>query len=181
MCAGLPPSMRSGTARAARRCLAILGIGARHLACSLRRRWVQDHRNRARGRQGAAAKQLGAWQYIDSQAQDRPRSCASGRRQSLLAPPPAARRSARFLGAGSRWKMVSRRGRSVGGVAAAAIGGRRSVMGWPRAARSIAGCVALQRAHRRASMNEVFPLERAASYERMMSGKRGSASCHNGC
>jgi D-arabinose 1-dehydrogenase-like Zn-dependent alcohol dehydrogenase len=122
------------------------------------------------------ARQLGAWRYIDSQAQDPADELTKlGGARIILTTATSGQALAAVLGGlGIGGKMI------VLGAAdplevspLQLIGGRRSIAGWP-SGRSIDSQDTLQFSALTGvrSMNEVFPLERAAdAYDRMMSGK----------
>jgi len=122
------------------------------------------------------ARQLGARHYIDSQAQDPAAELLKlGGAKAVLATATSGKALSAVLGGlGIDGKMI------IVGAAGPLevsplllIGGRRSVMGWP-SGRSIDSQDTLRFSALTGvrSMNEVFPLERAAeAYEHMMSGK----------
>jgi D-arabinose 1-dehydrogenase-like Zn-dependent alcohol dehydrogenase len=122
------------------------------------------------------ARQLGARHYIDSQAQDPSAELIKlGGAKVVLATATSGKALSAVLGGlGIDGKMI------IVGAAdplevppLLLIGGRRSVMGWP-SGRSIDSQDTLRFSALTGvrSMNEVFPLERAAeAYEHMMSGK----------
>jgi D-arabinose 1-dehydrogenase-like Zn-dependent alcohol dehydrogenase len=122
------------------------------------------------------AKQLGARHYIDSQAQDPAKELIKlGGAKVVLATATSGKALSAVLGGlGIDGKMI------IVGAAdpmevppRLLIGGRRSIMGWP-SGRSIDSQDTLRFSALTGvrSMNEVFPLERAAeAYEHMMSGK----------
>jgi D-arabinose 1-dehydrogenase-like Zn-dependent alcohol dehydrogenase len=122
------------------------------------------------------ARQLGARHYIDTQAQDPAAELIKlGGAKVILATATSGKALSAVLGGlGVNGKMI------IVGAAdplevppLLLIGGRRSVMGWP-SGRSIDSQDTLRFSALTGvrSMNEVFPLERAAeAYERMMSGK----------
>jgi D-arabinose 1-dehydrogenase-like Zn-dependent alcohol dehydrogenase len=122
------------------------------------------------------ARQLGAWQYIDSQAQNPADELIKlGGAKIILATATSGKALAAALGGlAIDGKMI------IVGAAdplevspLLLLGGRRSIAGWP-SGRSIDSQDTLHFSALTGvrSMNEVFPLERAAeAYERMMSGK----------
>ena len=158
--------------------VAILGIGGLgHLGVQFAAKMGFKTIAIARGADKAPlAKQLGAWQYIDSQAQEPAAELRKlGGAKVILATATSGKALSAVLGGlGVDGKMV------IVGAAdplevspLLLIGGRRSVMGWPSGS-SIDSQDALRFSALTGvrSMNEVFPLERAAeAYERMMSGK----------
>jgi D-arabinose 1-dehydrogenase-like Zn-dependent alcohol dehydrogenase len=121
------------------------------------------------------ARQLGAWHYIDSQTQNPAEELIKlGGAKIILATATSGKAFAAVLGGlGVDGKMI------IVGAAdplevspLQLIGGRRSIVGWP-SGRSIDSQDTLSFSALTGvrSMNEVFPLERAAdAYERMMSG-----------
>ena len=158
--------------------VAVLGIGGLgHLGVQFAAKMGFETVAIARGAdKGQLAKQLGARHYIDSQAQDPAAELSKlGGAKVILATATSGKAMGAVLG-----------GLGVGGkllIVGAAdplevapillISGRRSVMGWP-SGRSIDSQDTLRFSALTGvrSMNEVFPLERAAeAYERMMSGK----------
>jgi D-arabinose 1-dehydrogenase-like Zn-dependent alcohol dehydrogenase len=122
------------------------------------------------------ARQLGAWQYIDTQTQNPAEALIKlgGARIILATATSGAALAAAIGGLGIDGKMI------VVGAAdpidvspGHLIGGRRTVTGWP-SGRAIDSQDTLHFSALTGvrSTNEVFPLERAAEgYERMMSGK----------
>jgi D-arabinose 1-dehydrogenase-like Zn-dependent alcohol dehydrogenase len=122
------------------------------------------------------ARQLGARHYIDTQAQDPAAELIKlGGAKVILATATSGKALSAVLGGlGVNGKMI------IVGAAdplevppLLLIGGRRSIMGWP-SGRSIDSQDTLRFSALTSvrSMNEVFPLERAAeAYEHMMSGK----------
>ena len=122
------------------------------------------------------ARQLGAWHYIDSQTQNPAEELSKlGGARIILATATSGKAMAAVVGGlGIDGKMI------IVGAAdplevspTQMIGGRRSIGGWP-SGRSIDSQDTLRFSALTGvrSMNEVFPLERAAeAYERMMSGK----------
>lgn len=158
--------------------VAILGIGGLgHLGVQFAAKMGFKTIAIARGADKAPlALQLGASQYIDSQAQEPAAELRKlGGAKVILATATSGKALSAVLGGlGVDGKMV------IVGAAdplevspLLLIGGRRSVMGWPSGS-SIDSQDALRFSALTGvrSMNEVFPLERAAeAYERMMSGK----------
>src|SRR5712691_5707362 len=179
MCAGITTfnSLRHSGARAGD-LVAILGIGGLgHLGVQFAVKMGFKTVAIARGAdKEPLARQLGASHYIDSQARNPADELIKfGGAKVILATATSGKALAAVLGGlGVDGKMI------IVGAADALevsplhlIGGRRSIVGWP-SGRSIdsqdtLGFSALTGVR---SMNEVFPLERAAeAYERMMSGK----------
>ena len=126
------------------------------------------------------ARELGARVYIDSQAQDPAAELPeAGRREaSILATVTSGEAMAAVIGGLGARRQAPRRRRArrtrCRSRAGLLIGGRRSIAGWPsgdvdRIARTRMAFAALTGVR---SMNELFPLDRAAeAYDRMMSGK----------
>ena len=149
--------------------VAILGIGGLgHLGVQFAVKMGFKTVAIARGAdKGPLAKQLGAWHYIDSQAQDPAEELIKlGGAKVILTTATSAKALAAVLGGlGVDGKMI------IVGAAdplevspLQLIGGRRSID-----SQDTLGFSALTGVR---SMNEVFPLERAAeAYDRMMSGK----------
>ncbi|MGD1075959.1 MAG: alcohol dehydrogenase [Thermodesulfovibrionales bacterium] len=158
--------------------VAILGIGGLgHLGVQFAAKMGFKTVAIARGAdKGPLARQLGAWHYIDSQKEDPAAELTKmgGARIILSTVTIGKAVSAVLGGLGVNGKMI------IVGVAEPfevsplfLIGGRRSIAGWP-SGRSIDSQDTLHFSALTGvrSMNEVFPLERAAeAYERMMSGK----------
>jgi D-arabinose 1-dehydrogenase-like Zn-dependent alcohol dehydrogenase len=132
----------------------------------------------ARGKdKGPLALTLGAWRYIDSQEQDPAAELTTlgGARVILSTITDGEAMSASLGGLGINGKLIVL-GAPFDPLKAPAgllIGGRRSITGWPSGSSidsqdtlSFSALTGVR------SMNELFPLERAAEgYERMMSGK----------
>jgi D-arabinose 1-dehydrogenase-like Zn-dependent alcohol dehydrogenase len=122
------------------------------------------------------ARQLGAQHYIDSQAHDPAAELMKlGGAKVILATATSGQAMGAVLGGlGIDGKMVILGvGEPLAVPPSLLIGGRRSIMGWP-SGRSVDSQDTLRFSALTGvrSMNEVFPLERAAeAYERMMSGK----------
>ena len=158
--------------------VAILGIGGLgHLGVQFAAKMGFQVIAIARGADKAPlALQLGASQYIDSQAQEPAAELRKlGGAKVILATATSGKALSAVLGGlGVDGKLI------IVGAAdplevspLLLIGGRRSVMGWPSGT-SIDSQDALRFSALTGvrSMNEVFPLARAAeAYERMMSGK----------
>jgi D-arabinose 1-dehydrogenase-like Zn-dependent alcohol dehydrogenase len=179
MCAGITTfnSLRNSGAQPGD-VVAILGIGGLgHLGVQFAVKMGFKTVAIARGAdKEQLARQLGAWHYIDSQAQDPAAELLKlGGAKVILATATSGKALSAVLGGlGVDGKMI------IVGAAdplevppMLLIGGRRSVMGWP-SGRSIDSQDTLRFSALTGvrSMNEIFPLERAAeAYERMMSGK----------
>jgi len=158
--------------------VAILGIGGLgHLGVQFAAKMGFKTIAIARGADKAPlARQLGAWRYIDSQAQEPSAELMKlGGAKVILATATSGKALSAVLGGlGIDGKMI------IVGAAdllevppLLLIGGRRSIMGWP-SGRSIDSQDTLRFSALTGvrSMNEVFALDRAAeAYERMMSGK----------
>jgi D-arabinose 1-dehydrogenase-like Zn-dependent alcohol dehydrogenase len=180
MCAGVTTfnSLRNSGARPGET-VAILGVGGLgHLAIQFASKMGFKTVAIARGRdKEPLARKLGAWHYIDSQAQDAAAELSKwgGARVILATVTSGKAMSAALGGLGVNGKLIAL------GVAAEPleaptgllIAGRRSVMGWPSGASidsqdtlSFSALTGVR------VMTEVFPLERAAdAYEHLMSGK----------
>jgi D-arabinose 1-dehydrogenase-like Zn-dependent alcohol dehydrogenase len=121
------------------------------------------------------ARKLGAWRYIDSHAQNPAEELIKlGGAKVILATATSAKAFAAVLGGlGIDGKMIILGAADLLEVSPLQlIGGRRSIAGWP-SGRSIDSQDTLRFSALTGvrSMNEAFPLERAAeAYERMMSG-----------
>jgi D-arabinose 1-dehydrogenase-like Zn-dependent alcohol dehydrogenase len=179
MCAGITTfnSLRHSGARPGD-LVAILGIGGLgHLGVQFAARMGFKTVAIARGMdKEPLARQLGAWRYIDSAAGNPADELMKlGGAKLILATATSGQAFAAVLGGlGIDGRMI------VVGAAdplqvspLQLIGGRRSIAGWP-SGRSIDSQDTLQFSALTGvrSMNEVFPLERAAeAYERMMSGQ----------
>jgi D-arabinose 1-dehydrogenase-like Zn-dependent alcohol dehydrogenase len=179
MCAGITTfnALRHSGARPGD-VVAILGIGGLgHLGVQFAAKMGFKTVAIARGAdKETLAKQLGARHYIDSQAQDPSAELNKlGGAKVVLATATSGKALSAVLGG------LAIDGRMI--IVGAAdplevaplllIGGRRSIMGWP-SGRSIDSQDTLRFSALTGvrSMNEVFPLERAAeAYEHMMSGK----------
>jgi D-arabinose 1-dehydrogenase-like Zn-dependent alcohol dehydrogenase len=123
------------------------------------------------------AKKLGAWRYIDSQAQDAAAELAKlgGARVILATVTSGKAMNAVLGGLGVNGKLIvlGVADEPIEAPAYLLIGGRRSIMGWPSGASidsqdtlSFSALTGVR------AMTEVFPLERAAeAYNHMMSGK----------
>ncbi len=180
MCAGITTfnSLRNSGARPGD-LVAVLGIGGLgHLGVQFAARMGHETVAIARGRdKEPLARELGARHYIDSEKQDPSAELLKlgGAKVILATVTNGKAMTAALGGLGVDGKFV------VLGAAAEPlevptillISGRRSVAGWPSGT-SIDSQDTLAFCARTGvrSMNEVFPLERAAdAYERMMSGK----------
>jgi D-arabinose 1-dehydrogenase-like Zn-dependent alcohol dehydrogenase len=180
VCAGLTTfnSLRNSGARPGD-LVAILGVGGLgHLGVQFAAKMGFKTVAIARGGdKERLARQLGASHYIDSHQQDAAAELTKlgGARVILATVTSGKAMSAVLGGLGVNGKLIvlgaSAEPLEVPGVLL--IGGRRSIMGWP-AGTSIDSqdTLAFSVLTGVRSMNEVFPLERAAEgYELMMSGK----------
>ena len=159
--------------------VAILGLGGLgHLGVQFAARMGFKTVAIARGRdKEALARQLGARHYIDSQAQSPAEELArlGGAKVVLATVTNGKAMSATLGGLGIDGKLVILGAATdpleVNGLQL--LGGRRSIAGWPSGSAIDSEDTLLFSALSGVrSMNEVFPLERAAeAYERMMSGQ----------
>ena len=180
MCAGTTTfnSLRNSDARPGET-VAILGVGGLgHLAIQFASKMGFKTVAIARGRdKEPLARKLGAWRYIDSQAQDAATELAKlgGARVILATVTSGKAMSAVLGGLGVNGKLIvlGAPAEPLEASAGMLIAGRRLIMGWPSGASidsqdtlSFSALTGVR------AMTEVFPLERAAeAYERMMSGK----------
>ncbi len=179
MCAGITTfnALRNSGAQAGD-LVAVLGIGGLgHLGVQFAARMGFKTIAIARGADKAPlAKQLGAWQYVDSQAEDAAGALAKlgGAKVVLATVTNGKAMSALVGGLGVNGKLV------VLGAptdpleipAGLLIGGRRSITGWPSGTSiDSEDTMAFSAQTGVRPMTEVFPLDRAAeAYARMMSG-----------
>jgi D-arabinose 1-dehydrogenase-like Zn-dependent alcohol dehydrogenase len=180
MCAGITTynSLRNSGARPGD-LVAVLGIGGLgHLGIQFAAKMGFKTVAIARGKdKEPLARKLGAWHYIDSQAQDAAAELVKlGGAKVILATVTNGKAMSAVLGGlGVSGKLII-----VGAAdeplevnAFLFIGGRRSIIGWP-SGNSIDSQDTLSFSVLTGvrAMTEVFPLERAAeAYEHMMSGK----------
>jgi D-arabinose 1-dehydrogenase-like Zn-dependent alcohol dehydrogenase len=180
MCAGITVynSLRNSGARAGD-LVAVLGIGGLgHLGVQYAAKMGFKTIAIARGTdKEALARELGAAHYIDSQGKDPAAELRNlGGAKLVLATATSAKAMAATLGGlGVNGKLL------IVGAALDAfevpplllIGGRRSIVGWPSGSSiDTEDTLAFSSLTGVRSMNEVYPLERAAeAYDRMMSGK----------
>jgi D-arabinose 1-dehydrogenase-like Zn-dependent alcohol dehydrogenase len=180
MCAGITTynALRNSGARPGD-LVAVLGIGGLgHLGIQFAAKMGFKTVAIARGKdKEALARKLGAWHYIDGQAQDAAAELLKlGGAKVILATVTSGKAMSAVLGGlGVNGKLII-----VGAAdeplevnALLFIGGRRSVIGWP-SGNSIDSedTLSFSMLTGVRAMTEVFPLERAAEgYERMMSGK----------
>ena len=157
--------------------VAILGIGGLgHLGVQFAVKMGFKTVAIARGKdKEPLARELGAWRYIDSQAQNPADELLKlGGARIILATATSGKAMAAVLGGlGIDGEMIILGAADPMEVSPLQLlGGRRSIAGWP-SGRSIDSQDTLQFSALTGvrSMNEMFPLERAAeAYERMMSG-----------
>lgn len=180
MCAGITTfnALRNSGARPGER-VAILGVGGLgHLAVQFAAKMGFNTIAIARGKdKEALAKKLGAKLYIDSKTQDPAAELTKlgGAKVILATATDAETISKAMSGLGPNGKMV------VVGIsneplqvpALSLIGSRSSVMGWPSgAATDSEDTMSFCALTGVRSMNETYPLERAAeAYDKMMEGK----------
>jgi D-arabinose 1-dehydrogenase-like Zn-dependent alcohol dehydrogenase len=179
MCAGITTfnSLRNSGARPGD-LVAVLGVGGLgHLGVQFAAKMGFNTVAIARGKdKEALAKKLGARHFIDSQAQDPSAELArlGGAKVILATVTNGNAMSAVLGGLGINGKMIvlGAPHEPLEVPALLLISGRRSIMGWPSGT-SIDSQDTLSYSTLTGvrSMNETFPLERAAeAYERMMSG-----------
>jgi D-arabinose 1-dehydrogenase-like Zn-dependent alcohol dehydrogenase len=180
MCAGVTTynALRHSGARPGD-LVAILGIGGLgHLGVQFAVKMGFKTVAIARGPdKGPLAKQLGAWRYIDSQAQDAAAELGKlGGAKVILATVTKSQAMTAVLeglGVNGRLMVIGVGLEPLEVSPISLIGRRRSIMGWP-AGRPIDSQDALNFSVLTGvrALTEVFPLERAAeAYERMMSGQ----------
>jgi D-arabinose 1-dehydrogenase-like Zn-dependent alcohol dehydrogenase len=180
MCAGVTTfnSLRHAGARPGD-LVAVLGIGGLgHLGVQFAAKAGYRTVAIARGKdKEALARRLGAHQYIDSESQDPAAELTrlGGARVILATVTSGKAMTAAIggLGVGGKLVVLGAADEPLQVSALALIGGRRSIAGWP-SGRSIDSqdTMAFSVLTGVRSMNELFPLDRAAeAYERMMSGK----------
>jgi D-arabinose 1-dehydrogenase-like Zn-dependent alcohol dehydrogenase len=179
MCAGVTTfnALRNSGARPGD-LVAVLGLGGLgHLGVQFAAKMGYRTVGIARGQdKEPLAKKLGAWRYIDSQAQDPAAELLKlgGARVILATATSGDAMTAVMGGLGAHGKLlVLGAGGAISVPPLLLITGRRSVEGWysgtsidSQETLSFSVLAAVR------SMNEVFPLERVAeAYERMVSGK----------
>jgi D-arabinose 1-dehydrogenase-like Zn-dependent alcohol dehydrogenase len=179
MCAGITTfnALRNSGARAGD-VVAILGLGGLgHLGVQFAAKMGFKTVGIARGKdKEPLARKLGAWHYIDSQTQDPAAELAKlgGAKIILATVTNGDAMSAALGGLGVNGTLlVVGAPKSIEVSPGLLITGRRSVKGW-YSGTSIDSqeALAFSALSGVRSMNEVYPLERAAeAYERMMSGK----------
>jgi D-arabinose 1-dehydrogenase-like Zn-dependent alcohol dehydrogenase len=180
MCAGLTTfnALRKSGARPGD-IVAILGIGGLgHLAVQYAAKMGYVTVAIARGRdREPLAKQLGASRFIDSAAQDAASELAKlGGAKAIVATAPSARAMSAVLGglgANGKLLVIGVAGEPIEASTVMLLMGQRSIQGcYAGTSIDSQDTLAFSREAGVQSMNEVFPLERAAeAYARMMEGK----------
>jgi D-arabinose 1-dehydrogenase-like Zn-dependent alcohol dehydrogenase len=180
MCAGVTTynSLRNSGARPGD-LVAVLGIGGLgHLGVQFAAKMGFKTVAIARGQdKEPLARQLGAWHYIDSQARDAAAELTAlgGARVILATATSGKAMSAVVGGLGVNGKLIvlGAAGDPLEVPPLLLIGARRTIVGWPSGTSiDSQDTLAFSALTGVRSMNEIFPLERAAeAYERMMSGK----------
>jgi len=180
LCAGITTfnSLRHSGARAGD-LVAILGVGGLgHLGVQFAARMGFNTVAIARGKdKEPLARKLGARHYLDSQAQNVAEELAKlGGAKVILATATSGKAMSAVIGGlGVDGKLIIL-GAAMDPLEVSALqllGGRKSIAGWPSGtAIDSQDTMSFSVLAGVRSMNEVFPLERAAeAYERMMSGK----------
>jgi D-arabinose 1-dehydrogenase-like Zn-dependent alcohol dehydrogenase len=180
VCAGVTTfnSLRNSGARPGET-VAVLGVGGLgHLAIQFASKMGFKTIAVARGMdKEPLAKKLGAWRYIDSQAQDAAAELAKlgGARVIIATVTSGKAMNAVLGGLGVNGKLIvlGAADEPIEAPAGLLIAGRRSILGWPSGASidsqdtlSFSALTGVR------AMTEVFPLERAAeAYDHMISGK----------
>jgi D-arabinose 1-dehydrogenase-like Zn-dependent alcohol dehydrogenase len=180
MCAGITTfnALRNSGARPGDT-VAVLGIGGLgHLALQFAAKMGLKTVAIARGGdKEPLARTLGAWHYIDSQAQDAAAELlALGGAKVILATVTNGKAMSAVLGglaANGKLVILGAASEPLEVNALLLIMGRRSIAGWPSGTSiDSQDTLAFSVLTGVRAMTEVFPLERAAdAYERMMSGK----------
>jgi len=180
MCAGITTynSLRNSGARPGD-LVAILGIGGLgHLGVQFAVKMGFKTVAIARGQdKEPLARQLGAWHYIDSQAQDAAAELSRlGGARVILATVTSGKSMsdvAGGLGVNGRLVVLGAAGDPLEIPTGLLISARRTITGWPSGTSiDSQDTLAFSALTGVRSMNELFPLERAAeAYERMMSGQ----------
>ncbi len=180
MCAGIT------TFNALRHCgagsgdlVAVLGIGGLgHLGVQYAAKMGFKTVAIARGRDKAPlARQLGAWRYLDSLEQDPAAELAKlGGARAILATAPSSKAMSSLvegLGVDGRLMVIGAAMEPLEVSPLSLIMARRSIQGWPSGTAMDSQdtlCFSVLTGVR--SMNEIFPLERAAEgYDHMLSGR----------
>jgi D-arabinose 1-dehydrogenase-like Zn-dependent alcohol dehydrogenase len=180
VCAGVTTfnSLRNSGARTGEM-VAVLGVGGLgHLAIQFASKLGFKTVAIARGKdKEPLARKLGAWRYIDSQAQDAAAELAKlgGARVIIATVTSGKAMNAVLGGLGVNGKLIvlGAADAPLEAPAGLLIAARRSIMGWPSGS-SIDSQDTLSFCELTGvrAMTEVFPLERAAeAYDHMMSGK----------
>jgi D-arabinose 1-dehydrogenase-like Zn-dependent alcohol dehydrogenase len=180
MCAGITTynSLRNSGARPGD-LVAILGIGGLgHLGVQFAVKMGFRTVAIARGKdKEPLARQLGAWHYIDSQAQDAAAELSRlGGARVILATVTSGKAMSAVVGGLSvngRLIVLGAAGDPLEIPTEVLISARRSIAGWPSGTSiDSQDTLAFSALTGVRSMNELFPLERAAeAYERMLSGQ----------
>jgi D-arabinose 1-dehydrogenase-like Zn-dependent alcohol dehydrogenase len=180
MCAGITTfnALRHSGARPGD-LVAVLGIGGLgHLGVQFAAKMGFKTIAIARGRdKEPLAKQLGAWHYLDSQSQDPAAELSKlGGAKAILATATSSKAMSAVaggLGVDGKLIIIGATMEPLDIPPLALIMRRLSIMGWPSGTSiDSQDTLAFSVLTGVRSMNEVFPLERAAeAYERMMSGR----------
>ncbi len=180
MCAGITTfnALRHSGARPGD-LVAVLGIGGLgHLGVQFAVKMGFKTVAIARGRdKEPLARQMGAWHYIDTQAQDPAAELARlGGAQAILATATSSKAMAAVvegLGVNGKLIILGAAGEPLEVPPLALIMQRRSLVGWPSGtSMDSQDTLAFSALTGVRSLNEVFPLERAGeAYERMLSGQ----------
>lgn len=179
MCAGVTTynSLRSSGARPGD-LVAVLGLGGLgHLGVQFAAKSGFKTVGIARGRdKEALAMKLGARHYIDSRAQDPAAELKLGGAKVILATVTNGEAMSAVLGGlavNGKLVVLGAPADPLKVPAGLLIGGRRSIVGWPSGSSiDSQDTLSFSASSGVRSMNEIFPLERAAEgYDRMMSGK----------
>ncbi len=180
MCAGITTfnALRNSGARAGD-LVGVLGLGGLgHLGVQFAVKMGYKTVAIARGRdKEPLARQMGAWHYIDTQAQDPAAELARlGGAQAILATATSSKAMAAVvegLGVNGKLIILGAAGEPLEVPPLALIMQRRSLVGWPSGtSMDSQDTLAFSALTGVRSLNEVFPLERAGeAYERMLSGQ----------
>jgi D-arabinose 1-dehydrogenase-like Zn-dependent alcohol dehydrogenase len=180
MCAGITTfnSLRHAGARSGD-LVAVLGVGGLgHLGVQFASRMGYETVAIARGKdKEPLARKLGAHHYVDSEAQDPAKELAAlGGAKVVLATvtsAPAMTAALGGLAVDGTFVVLGAAHESIEVSPLLLISGRRRILGWPSGtATDSEDTLAFSARNGVRSINEVYPLERAAeAYDRMMSGK----------
>jgi D-arabinose 1-dehydrogenase-like Zn-dependent alcohol dehydrogenase len=159
--------------------VAVLGIGGLgHLGVQFAARMGYETIAIARGKaKEPLARKLGAHHYIDSEAQDPAKALSAlGGARVVLATVTSGRAMTQVLGGlavDGTFVVLGAAHEPIEVPPVLLISGRRKVVGWPSGTSADSqDTLAFSARNGVRSMNELFPLERAAeAYDRMMSGK----------